>query len=190
MRVFWTLIAAILIAGIAIFIAGNTAAIPMHFLGYNFTTSLAWAAAGAAILGFIVGFMLFAPGRVAAGWRGRSLSRERVRLEQEMATLRAQHQQLVAQHERLRGEHSQVVAERDRLRTLVPASAPAAGAAAPMAATPTATPAQPAQATGYAPMSEQPTIGERLRSAFRRPEQDTGTPDETGLPQGPAAPTA
>jgi N-glycosidase YbiA len=182
MRILWTLIAAVIIAALAIFVVQNTGSQPMTFLGYRFTTSIGWVVGGGAILGFIFAFLLLAPGRLAAGWRGRTLARERARLEQELAAVRSERQRLEADHERLQSEHRQVVAERDRLQTrpMTPAAPPASTAAAPATSASTTAPGE----------RSQQTLGDRMRGMFQRPEQASGSEEGDQIPQGPAAPTA
>lgn len=197
------LLAAIIIAALAIFAVENISLVPLRYVGKTFTGNLWWICVGSAVLGFILAFLLLAPGRVAAGWRGRTLGRERMRLQDDLAVVRAREAQLRTEHEHLRAEHAQVAAERDQLRqpgtTTAPAATgmpvPAASERASTNAEPLVPPAQPVEtgtvaATGGA-LERPPTMGERLRGAFGGARQGTYEPpaDDTGYP-GPTAPAS
>lgn len=189
------LLAAIIIAALAIFAAQNIRLTPLHYLGMSFTGNVWWICVGSAVLGFILAFLLLAPGRVASGWRGRSLGRERTRLSDELAVVRAREAQLRADHEQLRARHSQLTAERGQSRqTSAGTNVPAQGTS--REAAPLVPPTQPTgaglAATDGAVPERPPTFGERLRGALGGAHQDTRDlpPDETGYPQGPTAPTS
>jgi uncharacterized integral membrane protein len=194
------LLAAIIIAALAIFAAQNIRLTPLRYLGMSFTGNVWWICVGSAVLGFILAFLLLAPGRVVSGWRGRTLGRERTRLQDELALVRAREAQLRAEHEQLRARHTQLTAERESLRqsaatgasTETPVSAPGTS----REAAPLVPPIQPvgsglAAGNGAAP-ERPPTLGERLRGALGGVHQDTRDlpPDETGYPQGPTAPAS
>lgn len=165
-------IAAVIVAALAIFAVQNGHGALVFFLGFAFIVRLWWIAIGAAILGFVLAFILLAPGRVAAGWRGRSLRRESDQLRQELADVRARREQLEREHERLRTEYQQVAAERDRLRSQpVTPQAPSV----PATAASTAQPAQPVPSMTAA-QSSQP-------ASAAQPEQPVTS---SVMPSGPA----
>lgn len=200
------LLAAIIIAALAIFAAQNISLTPLHYFGMSFTGNVWWICVGSAVLGFILAFLLLAPGRVASGWRGRTLGRERTRLRDELAVVRAREEQLRADHEQLRARHTRLTAERGWPRQSSAAGVPTAPEATPANASvpepgttreaaPLVPPTQPVgsglAATDGAVPERPPTFGERLRGALGGAQQDTRDlpPDETGYP-GPTAPTA
>ena len=209
------LIAAAIIAALAIFAAQNISGIPVRFLGPTFPGNIWWISAGSAVLGFVLAFLLLAPGRVAAGWRGRTLGREQARLRDELAVVRAREAYLRDEHEQLRAQHAQVSAERDQLRhsaapgtasatpDSVAQDAPGSASAAPAPLIPPARPVGIAAYETGAAADHPPTLGERLRGAFNRPARPQpdatsgtsgATPDATpsaGDPtQAPPVPTA
>ena len=59
-------------------------------LGTTFLGSVWWIVMGSALLGFLIAALLFVPGRVASDWRSGRLSREAVRQEADLTTVRAQ----------------------------------------------------------------------------------------------------
>lgn len=83
------LLALVVVVFLAVFIVENLFQVRAQFLGLAFTASLWWLVVGAALLGSLCSFLLLAPGRVAAGWRNRSLVREHA--HQELDSLRSQH---------------------------------------------------------------------------------------------------
>lgn len=199
MRGFFTfiaeVIAIVIIAALAIFAVENALAMHVSFLGRGFTANLWWLVVGAALLGFILSFLLLTPGRVAAGWRGMVLQREGARRERDLSQLREQHTRLQAEHERLQADHAQLAAEHDQLqaqrtpvaRPTAPAAptTPSTGAAAPTA--PTGAPADQQERVQAQP----PTLGERLRAAASGQRQQPETPEQDQTwTQGPTAPTA
>ena len=173
----WLIMAAI-VAALAIFAVQNAGSATTHLLGWTFSIQIWWIAIGAAILGFVLAFLLVAPGSVAARWRSRGLQRERMRLEQQMAQMHAERDQLGESHEQLRAEHRTVVAERDRLRAQQAAAtvatpttqAPATAAvdSTPATSQPGVTPRQPLQAT---PASAD---GGYVTQAQAQPQQTNG----------------
>lgn len=110
------ILSAIIIVVLAIFAVENIHSVTAHFFGYTFTPSLWWVAIGSAVLGFILAFLLLAPGRVASGWRARGLERNRLRAEQEMSAMRQEHESLRAQHAHMQAEREGLQTERDQLR--------------------------------------------------------------------------
>jgi uncharacterized integral membrane protein len=199
------LIAAAIVAVLAIFAAQNITRVPVGFFGSGFTGNIWWISIGSAVLGFVLAFLLLAPGRVAAGWRGRTLGRERQRLRDELAVVHAREAQLRADHDQLQAQHADVTAERDQLRqSAAPAAAaPVAQAATgtleattpettPAASAPLVPPAQPggaaASAEAMATTNHPPTLGERLRGALNRSAEPQ--PEEADSIQGPPVPTA
>lgn len=184
------LIVAAIIAALAIFAAQNITRVPVQFVYARFTGNLWWICVGSAVLGFVLAFLLLAPGRVAAGWRGRSLRREQTRLQDQLAVQQAREEQMRAEHAHLRAEHRQVAAERDHLR-----------ATATQASAPLVPPVQPAQPVGLsaattdtsAQAERPPTLRERFRGAIARARKGGEAPpreDDAGYPQGPTVPTA
>lgn len=215
----WFLIAAAIVAALAIFAVQNVVGVPVHFLGYSFMGNVWWITVGAAALGFLLGFILFVPGSIAASWRGRTLRREHEQLQQQTTEQHAEYEQLEREHMRLRSEYQHVVAERDRLRAR-PVARPVAGApatgvpsaAAPRtteAATPVAEPVQPAEpvASGVVPPdgvatsatspaasvpeeeAPSPTMSERVREAPGRQPHPEETAAEEDRSRYPEGPT-
>lgn len=110
------ILSAIIIVVLAIFAVENIHGVTAHFFGFTFTPGLWWVAIGSAVLGFILAFLLLAPGRVASGWRARGLERSRLRAEQEMGAMRQEHESLRAQHAHMQAEREGLQTERDQLR--------------------------------------------------------------------------
>lgn len=110
------ILSAIIIVVLAIFAVENLQGVTAHFFGSTFTPGLWWVAIGSAVLGFILAFLLLAPGRVASGWRARGLERSRLRAEQETSVLRQEHESLRAQHAHMQAEREGLQTERDQLR--------------------------------------------------------------------------
>lgn len=120
----------LIIVVLALFAMENVQRVPAHFARGSFTPTLWWLSIGSAVLGCALAVLLFAPGRVAARWHARSLSRERVWLEIELEALRVEHgklrseyeaqqaerETLRAQYADLQTEHNDVRTERDQLR--------------------------------------------------------------------------
>lgn len=126
---FLGLVAAILVLALAVFALQNLDGVPVHFLGYTGSGNVWWLVLAAAVLGFVVAFLLMLPGRVAASWRIQGLSRQMQRQDEELASVRQQqtdvetergqfqqqYQQLQAQRDQLANERQSLIAERDRL---------------------------------------------------------------------------
>lgn len=117
------LLASVVVIVLAIFAIGNITPVRVQFAGQFFPANLWWIVAGSALLGALVSFFLLAPGRVAAGWRNRTLGRAGARREQDVQTMQQQQQQLQAQHGvlqaqqgQLQAEYRQVQGERDAMQ--------------------------------------------------------------------------
>lgn len=117
-----SILSAIIIVVLAIFAVQNLQGITAHFVGATFTPSVWWVSIGSAALGFLLALLILAPGRIAAGWRTRSLGREQLRREQEMSVLRQEHDSLRAQHAHLQAEREGLQTERDQLRARLAAA--------------------------------------------------------------------
>lgn len=107
---------------LAVFAIGNVTPVRVQFAGQFFPANLWWIVAGSALLGALFSFILPAPGRVAAGWRNRTVGRAAARRDQDVRTMQEQHQQLQAQHSvlqaqqgQLQAEYRQVQGERDEM---------------------------------------------------------------------------
>lgn len=83
------ILALVVVVALAVFVVENLSQVRAQFLGLAFTADLWWIVVGAALLGALCSFLLLAPGRVAAGWRNRSLVREQA--HHELDSLRNQH---------------------------------------------------------------------------------------------------
>lgn len=117
-----SILSAIIIVVLAIFAVQNLQGITAHFIGMTFTPSVWWVSIGSAVLGFLLALLILAPGRIASGWRARSLTREQLRREQEMSILRQEHDSLRAQHAHLQAEREGLQTERDQLRARLAAA--------------------------------------------------------------------
>lgn len=106
MRKVGLLSALIPVLALAIFVVENIRAERYNVLGMTFTGNVWWVVTGAALLGFLVAALLLVPGRIAAGWRGRRLSRQAGQHERDLTTARAQD----ARHQ---AELRLAIAERD-----------------------------------------------------------------------------
>jgi uncharacterized integral membrane protein len=91
------------------------------FLGNTLQAPQGWAVAGAAVLGFVLAYLLLIPGRLASSWRTRWLGRQTHTLETKLLALQEEHARLQGSHQRLLEEHRHVV---DQVLAPVP-SAPA-----------------------------------------------------------------
>jgi cell shape-determining protein MreC len=100
------------VVALAVFVVENLFQVRAQFLGLAFTASLWWIVVGAALLGAFCSFLLLAPGRMAAGWRNRSLVREQT--HRELDSLRSQHTARASWDE----ERTALTAENQRLQTL------------------------------------------------------------------------
>jgi uncharacterized integral membrane protein len=108
---------------------------PEHLTYFGITRSvnLALILLGSATFGFFLSLLLLMPGRIALSFHAWGLDREASLLEQQVAQLRVEredllyrHDDLVEGHERmlrryhqLLAEHREVVADRDRLRAVL-----------------------------------------------------------------------
>ncbi|HLZ20736.1 MAG TPA: LapA family protein [Ktedonobacterales bacterium] len=98
------LVALVVVVALAVFAIANQLPLRVQFLGQPFAANLWWVVAGSALLGALFSLVLLAPGRVAAGWRNRSLTHEQTHREhatragwdQERAALLADNQRLQA----------------------------------------------------------------------------------------------
>jgi hypothetical protein len=79
-------------------------------LGTTFVGSVWWIVMGSVWLGFLIAALLFVPGRVASEWRSGRLSRQAVRQEADLTSVRAQD----AQHQ---AELRLAIAERNQQRS-------------------------------------------------------------------------
>jgi uncharacterized integral membrane protein len=136
MRVLVAFVVGILAAGIlatlGILVGQNSQTVSYTFMDAPMSAGLGALVGAAAILGFLLAFLLLVPGRLASAWRGLLLSRQTRQLEDRLAMLREQHAQLQGSHERLLEDHRQVIG-----KVLAPAAAASAhnGHAAPAPAT-------------------------------------------------------
>jgi uncharacterized integral membrane protein len=105
------ILALVLVAALAVFVVENLSQVRAQFLGLAFTADLWWIVVGAALLGALCSFLLLAPGRVAAGWRNRTLVREQA--HHELDSLRSQHTARANWDE----ERATLTAENQRLQT-------------------------------------------------------------------------
>jgi cell shape-determining protein MreC len=106
------ILALVVVVALAVFVVENLFQVRAQFLGLAFTASLWWIVVGAALLGAFCSFLLLAPGRVAAGWRNRSLVREQT--HRELDSLRSQHTARANWDE----ERTALATENQRLQTL------------------------------------------------------------------------
>lgn len=128
------LLACAVVVVLAIFAIGNLTPVRVQFVGQYFPANLWWIVAGSALLGALFSFFLLAPGRVAAGWRNRTLGRAGARREQDVRTMQEQHQQLQAEHSvlqtqqgQLQANYRQVQGERDAMQAQLVAADATAG---------------------------------------------------------------
>src|SRR5579859_2154936 len=75
------LVALVVVVALAVFAIANQLPLRVQFLGQPFAANLWWVVAGSALLGALFSLVLLAPGRVAAGWRNRSLTHEHTHRE-------------------------------------------------------------------------------------------------------------
>ncbi|MBF6589540.1 MAG: DUF1049 domain-containing protein [Ktedonobacterales bacterium] len=99
------------IAAFGLLVMQNAQSAHLNFLGTSLDGASGWMVAGAAVVGFLLAFLLLIPGRLASAIRGWSLSRQSETLERKLATLREQYAQLQGSHERLLAEHQRVVSQ-------------------------------------------------------------------------------
>lgn len=105
------ILALVVVIALAVFVVENLFQVRAQFLGLAFTASLWWIVVGAALLGAFCSLLLLAPGRVAAGWRNRSLVREHS--HRELDSLRSQQTARASWDE----ERTALTAENQRLQT-------------------------------------------------------------------------
>lgn len=128
------LLASVVVIVLATFAIGNVTPVRVQFAGQFFPANLWWIVVGSALLGALVSFFLLAPGRVAAGWRNRTLGRAGARREQDVRTMQEQHQQLQAEHSvlqaqqgQLQANYRQVQGEHDAMQAQLVAASATAG---------------------------------------------------------------
>jgi uncharacterized integral membrane protein len=170
---------------LAIFAVENIRAERYRFLGMTFTGNVWWVVTGAALLGFLVAGLLLVPGRIAAAWRGRRLSRQAGRREHDLTTARAQD----AQHQ---AELRLAIAERDHQHAQL-AAAVAANSARPQIGAPADSRPAPADSAIRRP-AQQGTLRIRLSDMFHgghEPRTAESPPPGRALPrEEPVAPRA
>ena len=112
------ILTAVSIVALSIFIAQNNQSDQFSFLGGTLQVDKGWTVASAALLGFLLAFLLLIPGRLASAWRGWTASRQAQALERRLVELREE-------YARLQGSHRLLLAEYDRVmdQMLVPAAA-------------------------------------------------------------------
>lgn len=110
MRMITSILAIIDVVVLAIFAVENIRPQTYNFVGFAFPGNLWWTVAGSALLGFILATLLMAPGRIAAGWRGRRLNREQGQSTRQLTDLQTRNAQLEQ-------ERQQIAAERDQMRS-------------------------------------------------------------------------
>jgi uncharacterized integral membrane protein len=108
-----TILVLVIAVVLAIFAVENLSSVSAAFAGMRFTLPLWWVAIGSAILGFIMATLVTLPGRLATGWRARSLAREHQNKDSAIDELRNDHERLVAENTRLRTERDQLRARLD-----------------------------------------------------------------------------
>jgi uncharacterized integral membrane protein len=107
---------AVILVVLAIFAVQNIRSTPVRFIGYSFPLDIWWISTGSALLGFLLAILLIGPGRIAAAWRTRRLTRERAERDRQLVTLQQEHETLRAQHAHLQAEREGLQVERDQLR--------------------------------------------------------------------------
>ena len=113
------IVALVLVVAMLSFAVENLRQLRVAFFGQPFTSNLGWIIAGAALLGALCSVFLLAPGRVAVGWRNRSLVREQK--HRELDSLRSESATRASWDE----ERTALTAENRRLQTQQdPAPAP------------------------------------------------------------------
>jgi len=91
--------------------AQNPQGAQLTVLGNRLQVEQGWTVVGAAALGFLLGFLVLIPGRLASALRSGSLSRQGRRLEERLRGLREEHAQLQGSHQRLLDEHQRVLGQ-------------------------------------------------------------------------------
>jgi uncharacterized integral membrane protein len=105
----------------AIFVVENIRIERYSFLGGTFAGNVAWVVLISALLGFVLGALLFVPGRISAEWRTSRLSRQADLHTHDWATARVQEAQHLVHLRHLR----QIVAGRGQRRSHLTGSATA-----------------------------------------------------------------
>ncbi len=119
------------------FLALNHQAVELDLLAGQYSVSLAWVMAGAALFGFVITLLLLLPGRIATAVNAWRVERDLQEMEQQYGQLQAwraraltQHEFLLERHERmllryqhLVTDHRETVAELDRIRAQLAATA-------------------------------------------------------------------
>lgn len=108
-----TVLVLVIAVVLAIFAVENLSSVSVTFVGMSFTLPLWWVAIGGAILGFIMATLVMLPGRLATGWRARSLAREQQARDSAFDELRNDHERLLAENARLRTERDQLRERQD-----------------------------------------------------------------------------
>ena len=103
------IVAASILATLGILVGQNPQAVSYTFLDTPMHAGLGVVVGAAALLGFVLSFLLLVPGRLASAWRGLLLSRQTRLLEERLALLRDERAQLQGSHERLLEEHRHVM---------------------------------------------------------------------------------
>jgi uncharacterized integral membrane protein len=210
------LIVVVVVLLLALLAAQDTHAVTLTLLGGTFTTRLWILAAGTAVLGLILGFLLSTPARFDVGRAIGALRREGRAQGRELATLHTQETQLAAAHTQLQADNADLVRERDDVQahleelpkgaataTTATTPAPPASAASDASDVTTTTVTAPSNSEQHTPdpparVVERPLLDEgreRLRGAarwlrrsLRRDGQEGAYPQSPS--SGPPAPTA
>jgi hypothetical protein len=125
------IVAASILATLGTLVGQNPQAVSYTFLDTPMSAGFGVVVGVAALLGFVLSFLLLVPGRLASAWRGLLLSRQTRLLEERLTLLREERALLQGSHERLLEEHRHVMGT-----VLAPAVAQAApGAMEPARAT-------------------------------------------------------
>jgi uncharacterized integral membrane protein len=97
------------IAGLGILVAQNTQHERLIFLGITSEVQQGLVVAGAAVWGFLIAFLLLAPGRLVSAQRGWQLGRQAKLQEAHLRALSEDYAQLRGGHQRLVEEHQRVM---------------------------------------------------------------------------------
>jgi uncharacterized integral membrane protein len=196
-----TICGGIIVAALVIFAVENARTERYTFLGVTFTGNVWWIVIGSALLGLLFAAFLFVPGRITAGLRSRTLSREHERTKQELAALRSEHEQLQAEHERVVNEREQQQPVATPTAASVEAPSATTGVGASTGANASArqqevysqraTSPTPASADDSANINTSAAPEEEQRSRYGRLREGEGAPpDETRTPNSSPAATA
>ena len=115
------ILTAAIVVGLSIFVVQNSQSEQFSYLGGSLHADKGVIVAGAAVLGFLLAFLLLIPGRLASAWRGWSVGRQAQALEQRLSALREEYAGLQGSHRLLLKEHDRVMGQ-----MLTPAAAAAA----------------------------------------------------------------